>query len=130
MAARSDSEKSDAFRSSVSTAKNAFLCASLHWNVLATQTRPGLVRLDERGALVGPRDDVVDQHPAVDEIDPPPFGRQRRAVERQILGAHTTVGTPASTNASRRISNSVHVGTFRQSTIAMVGGAAVPPHSR
>ena len=75
------SEKSEAFRSSVSTAKNAFLCASLHRNVLATQTARASYAFDERGALVGPRDDVVDEHAAVDEIDPPPFGRQRRAVE-------------------------------------------------
>ena len=34
------------------------------------------------------------------------------------------VGTPAPSNASRRISNSLQVGTSRQSTIAMVGGFA------
>ncbi len=39
-------------------------------------------------------------------------------------------GTPSAVNASRRISNSLNVGTSRQSTIAISGGDAVPPHSR
>ena len=44
-------------------------------------------------------------------------------------GSQTIVGTPLAEKASRRISNSVQVGTSRQSTIAIVGGLAVPPHS-
>ena len=40
------------------------------------------------------------------------------------------VGTPSAVNASRRISNSLKVGTSRQSTIAISGGDAEPPHSR
>src|SRR6185295_13146221 len=42
-------------------------------------------------------------------------------------GSQTTVGTPAATNASRSSSNSLQVGTSRQSTMAMRGGLAVPP---
>jgi hypothetical protein len=37
------------------------------------------------------------------------------------------VGTPALENASCRISNSVQVGTSRQSTMAIVGGSARAP---
>ena len=69
MIARSASENSDAFRSSVSTAKNAFLCGELAAERVRDAHRPLRVGLDQRRTIVGARDDVVDQHAAVDEID-------------------------------------------------------------
>ena len=45
-------------------------------------------------------------------------------------GSAMSVGTPAATNASRRSSNSLQVGTSRQSTMAICGGCSRPPHSR
>ena len=47
---------------------------------------PGAVGVDQRAALVGPAQDVVDQHPPVDQIDPSSASRQRPAVEHQIAG--------------------------------------------
>jgi ABC-2 type transport system ATP-binding protein len=47
-----------------------------------------------------------------------------------LRGSATTVGTPAEVNASRSSSNSLQVGTSRQSMMAMCGGSSVPPQSR
>ena len=130
MAVCSTSENSDAFRSSVSTAKNAFLWASLQRKVFATQTARcsyacsnaaqscGRATMSLRSTRRYTRSMRDSPHVSV------PFSNA------SSRGSHTSVCTPSAVNASRRISNSVHVGTSRQSTIAMVGGSVVPPQSR
>ena len=70
-----------------------------------------LVGLDQRRALVGPRDDVVDQDAAVDEIDPAavrPSARRRRTTRSR--GSHTTVGTPS---ADERVAQDLELGPGR-----------------
>ena len=61
-----------ACRSSVSTAKNAFLCGILQRKVLATQTARSAYARIERRTVIGVREDVVDEDAPVDEIDRPP----------------------------------------------------------
>ena len=76
------------------------------------------------------RHDVVHQHASVDEVDRRPVVRERVAAELELAGVAHIVGTPSARSApvaSRTRSRSAHRG---QSTIAMIGGSAVPPQSR
>ena len=59
------------------------LVRDLAAQLLATQTAPRAVGVDQRAALVGPRHDVVDEHAAVDQIDRHAVGDQRAGRRRR-----------------------------------------------
>ncbi len=71
---------------------------------------PGAVGVDQRATLVGPAQDVVDQHPPVDEIDPSSASRERPAVEHQIAGI---VDDRRNTGGDERIPQDLELGPGR-----------------
>ncbi len=60
------------------------LVRNLAAQVVGHAHRPGAVGIEQRAAFVGARDDVVDQHAPVDEVDRAPAGIQPTAVEPEI----------------------------------------------
>ena len=129
MTARSSAENSDACSRVRQHGEERLLVRELAAEGVGHADRARRARIDEGAALGRPGQDVVDEHAAVHEIDLRALRGQGAVGEHQLARIADDRRDAAPMNASRRISNSVQVGTSRQSTIAIVGGLAVPPHS-
>ena len=103
--------------SSVSTAKNAFLCGILQRKVFATQTARSAYAREQRRAVVPAREDVVDQHAPVDEVDDasvrPPACRSRTRAHAGRRPRSAARGPRSGSAGSRTRSTSARRGSRR-----------------
>ena len=124
--------KSPAFRSSLSTARLAFLCSILQRNGFTMHTAPSRTARSTGLSIALPLDQLAEQHALVDEVD------RRTSPARSLPSAilHLArVGddarrAPARGSSRWNRTNSLYVGTSRQSRMAIRGGSRGPPTAR